>query len=124
MDFTTSRGVLDYLEKTPFVATSATLLLGGVTNYTYRIQLAKEYNGRKTVVLKHAESYAALVQDISLDAERIVRRFVLFWVIKKLIWFVPRTLKPSRLLVSVHLSHKMHWSLYLAFFSTTRIRIP
>lgn len=71
-DLATLEGVLHYLEPTAFAATSATLLAGGYTNFTYRLNLKVPFDGHGTVVLKHAEGFARFSTKFTLDAERLV----------------------------------------------------
>ncbi|GAB1522445.1 hypothetical protein RhiTH_005562 [Rhizoctonia solani] len=56
-DLRTAKGVLAYLNTTPFPATDATLLTGGNSAYTFRATLKTPLaSGDKTIVLKHAET--------------------------------------------------------------------
>ena len=72
IDLTEEGGVVQYLQQTPFAATAADLLVGGSANFTYRLHLVNAFQGQKTLVLKHAEAYAALAKHIELDAARLV----------------------------------------------------
>ncbi len=72
IDLTKAVGVVQYLQRTPFAATTADLLVGGGANFTYRLHLVSAYQGQKTLVLKHAEGYAALAKHIEIDAARLV----------------------------------------------------
>lgn len=72
IDLTGADGVVQYLQQTPFAATAADLLVGGGANFTYRLHLVSAYQGQKTLVLKHAEAYAALFKHIEIDAARLV----------------------------------------------------
>ncbi|KAG7099765.1 hypothetical protein E1B28_001578 [Marasmius oreades] len=49
----------EYLESTPFAAEEIVMLSGGSANYAFRIKLKTSYNGRSTVIVKHAKPYVA-----------------------------------------------------------------
>ncbi|KAH9170134.1 kinase-like domain-containing protein [Lactarius sanguifluus] len=69
-DLTTAEGVLAYLATTPFASASAKLLSGGSTNFIFRLQLDAPYEGRSTLILKHARPYVASNPDFSLPVSR------------------------------------------------------
>ncbi len=73
-DLTTPEGVLAYLATTPFASASAELLSGGTTNFVFRLQLNAPYEGRQTLILKHARPYVARLPDFPLPVSRQVRR--------------------------------------------------
>lgn len=62
------------LSTTPFACSSLTRLSGGTANFVYRgeLQLPLE-DGTKTVIIKHAEEFLALMTDFKLTADRCVR---------------------------------------------------
>ncbi|KAJ7122356.1 kinase-like domain-containing protein [Mycena epipterygia] len=69
-DLTTTAGVQAYLAPTQFASTSVIPLTGGTGNFTYRLQLCTLYEGRATLVLKHARPYVALAVNIPFAVER------------------------------------------------------
>ncbi|KAF8913222.1 kinase-like domain-containing protein [Gymnopilus junonius] len=69
-DLTTESGVRAYLAKTAFASTEIVPLLGGTANYVYRLILEKEYEGRKTLVLKHAKPYVKSWKALAFALER------------------------------------------------------
>lgn len=71
-DLTTPSDVLAYLNHLPsFQATQATPITGGTANFVYRIALSTPYRGlHTTVILKHAESYAASIPSLPLATSR------------------------------------------------------
>ncbi|KAH7914754.1 kinase-like domain-containing protein [Hygrophoropsis aurantiaca] len=64
LDLSTSEGVKEYLKDTVFAPHTVTRLSGGFGNFTYRIQLIAQHEGRATYVLKYAAPYVA----VSLEA--------------------------------------------------------
>ena len=73
LDLSNPQHVLQYLSATPWGATSITPLSGGYTNFAFRIELAKPYQGQERVVLKHSKSYIPMAEEFSLSVERQVR---------------------------------------------------
>lgn len=71
-DLHTASGVLEYLHSTPFRCASVTPLSGGNANFTYRLHLQNPFEGRSTLVLKHAKPYVATAIDQPLGIERQV----------------------------------------------------
>ncbi|KAI0053429.1 hypothetical protein FA95DRAFT_742640 [Auriscalpium vulgare] len=63
-------GVAAYVSNTPFACTRITPLSGGNTNFVYRLHLCTPFEGRNTLVLKHAKSYVQSNVDFSIDVER------------------------------------------------------
>jgi 5-methylthioribose kinase len=57
VDLGTTAGLQNYLSDTPFASEEITVLAGGTANFTYRIKLKAPYDGRSTVVVKHAKPY-------------------------------------------------------------------
>ncbi|VDB84176.1 unnamed protein product [Peniophora sp. CBMAI 1063] len=57
LDLSVASDLLRYLADTPFAAESATSLTGGMGNYVFRIRLRTPYEGRHTLVAKHAKPY-------------------------------------------------------------------
>ena len=62
-----------YLANTPFAGQSVTYLMGGTVNYLYRIHLLVPFEGRQTVILKHAQPVIKDWQDTVWDLRRQVR---------------------------------------------------
>ncbi|KAG7099764.1 hypothetical protein E1B28_001577 [Marasmius oreades] len=61
----------EYLESTPFGAEEIATLSGGNANFAFRIKLRTAYDGRSTMVVKHAKPYVAkLLDKIPFDLER------------------------------------------------------
>ncbi|KAI9507816.1 kinase-like domain-containing protein [Russula earlei] len=69
-DLTTPKGVLAYLAPTPFASSRAESLSGGLANFIFRLHLNTPYEGRPTLVLKHARPYAASSPDFPLPVSR------------------------------------------------------
>lgn len=59
-DLTTESGVKTYLVDTPFASYKITSLSVSSANYTYRLHLSIPYEGRSTLVLKHAQPHVKL----------------------------------------------------------------
>ncbi|KAF8139316.1 kinase-like domain-containing protein [Mycena galopus ATCC 62051] len=55
-DLSTVAGAQAYLAPTQFASTSANLLCGNHSNFTYRLHLLTPYKGRSTLVMKYAKS--------------------------------------------------------------------
>ncbi|GJJ10080.1 hypothetical protein Clacol_004306 [Clathrus columnatus] len=76
LDLTTADGVKVYLLRTRYKATSVILLTGGFANFTYRVKLQTPFFDPSisalvsTIVLKHAEPYAALTRTCPIPVER------------------------------------------------------
>ncbi|KAG9085495.1 hypothetical protein FRC06_003580 [Ceratobasidium sp. 370] len=74
--FTTSEGVLAYLEGTQFAATDVQSLPGGHTAFTYRAKLRTPLpTGETSIVIKHAEGYSAFHRATKFEAERAVYEY-------------------------------------------------
>lgn len=73
LDLSNPQHVVQYLSATPWTAKSIVPLSGGYTNFAFRIELAKPYQGQERVVLKHSKSYIPLVEGFSFSTERQVR---------------------------------------------------
>ena len=71
-DLSDPTSLLSYLASTPFASTSVTSLSGGSANYTFRLHLKDEYEGRKTLVLKHAKPYVKVAKESAIDVVRQV----------------------------------------------------
>ena len=75
-DLTTPQGVAVYLALTPFACTKAEPLSGGLVNFVFRLHLITPYQGRSTLILKHASPYAANIPEFSIPVSRQVRKEV------------------------------------------------
>lgn len=75
LDLATASGIRSHLENTSFASDGVTSLNGGSGNYTYRLHLHAPYNGRQTLVLKHAKPYVAANKEIPFDVKRQVNPF-------------------------------------------------
>lgn len=73
-DLTTTAGVIGYISSTPFDSDSVVPLSGGNANFAFRLYLRTPYEGQKTLVLKHSESYVKVHPDVQIGLERQVRR--------------------------------------------------
>lgn len=72
-DLTKPQDVHDYLlSKTPFASTEVVPLSGGITNYVYRLWLKNPYEGRESLVLKHARPYVKNYLTLAFATERQV----------------------------------------------------
>ncbi|KAG7099763.1 hypothetical protein E1B28_001576 [Marasmius oreades] len=65
----------EYLENTPFAAEEIVMFSDGIVNFAFRIKLKTPYDGRSTMVVKHAKPYMAKLLDqdnnnIPFDLER------------------------------------------------------
>jgi len=69
-DLTLIQDVHDYLSKTPFASTEVTPLSGGTANYVYRLWLEIPYEGRDSLVLKHARPYVKDIPTLAFVVER------------------------------------------------------
>ncbi|KAF8808046.1 hypothetical protein BYT27DRAFT_7099486 [Phlegmacium glaucopus] len=69
-DLTIPQGVHDYLSKTPFASTEAIPLSGGTANYVFRLRLTNAYEGRDSLVLKHARPYVKSYRTLAFALER------------------------------------------------------
>ncbi|KAJ7214036.1 kinase-like domain-containing protein [Mycena pura] len=69
-DLTSASGVQQFLADTQFASTRVAVLAGGTGNFAYRLHLSAPYDGRTTLVLKHAQPYAALSPEIPLAIAR------------------------------------------------------
>ena len=74
IDLTTTQGVVVYLAATPFACAKAEPLSGGRTNFIFRLHLITPYQGRSTLVLKHARPYSAITPEFSIPVSRQVRK--------------------------------------------------
>lgn len=72
-DLSTTAGVQAYLATTQFASSIVTSLTGGSGNFAYRLHLLTPYNGKTTLVLKHARPYVATAASIPFAIERQVR---------------------------------------------------
>ena len=75
-DLGTEEGVRTYLARTPFEIANITPLSGGTANYVFRLHLITPYQGRETLVFKHAKPYVKNIQEIAFDVERQVRNIL------------------------------------------------
>lgn len=60
-------------EKHAFICTDIQTLSGGSGNFVFRLHLKTPYEGRSTLILKHAKAYVALSSWIPFALERQVR---------------------------------------------------
>ena len=74
-DLTIPQDVLLYLAKTPFASIQVIPLSGGTANYVFRLQLKIPYEGRDSLVLKHARPYIKDWVTFAYAVERQVREF-------------------------------------------------
>ena len=74
-DLTIPQDVYGYLSKTPFASTAVNPLSGGTANYVYRLWLKNPYEGRDSLVLKHARPYVKNYSTLAFATERQVRSF-------------------------------------------------
>lgn len=74
IDLTTPQGVVVYLAPTPFACAKAEPLSGGWANFIFRLHLITPYQGRSTLILKHARPYAARIPELSIPVSRQVRK--------------------------------------------------
>ena len=72
-DLTLPQDVHDYLSKTPFASTKVIPLSGGTANYVYRIWLKTPYEGKDSLVLKHARPYVKDHLTLAFATDRQVR---------------------------------------------------
>lgn len=73
MDLTTISGVQGYLaRKTSFTSHTITQLAGGSTNFAYRIHLVAPFDGKSTLVVKHAQPYVKGLPGVAFGLERQV----------------------------------------------------
>ena len=71
-DLSVDSDLLRYLSGTPFASLSATALTGGTGNYVFRIRLQSRYEGRETLVVKHAKPYLPSNKDFKFSTSRQV----------------------------------------------------
>lgn len=64
----------EYLRATPFASSAIHVLTGGGGNFACRLQLVSPYQGRSTVVLKHAKPYIFTMVSYPFSLERQVRK--------------------------------------------------
>jgi hypothetical protein len=69
---TTVSAVAEFLAGTPFASQSITDLTGGTVNYLYRIHLLTPFDGRETVVFKHAQPFWKTSVETPWEVERQV----------------------------------------------------
>ena len=62
-----------YIANTRFAGRSVTYLTGGNINYLYRIHLLVPFEGKQTVILKHAQSVVKNWEGTVWDLKRQVR---------------------------------------------------
>lgn len=73
MDLTTISGVQAYLaRKTTFTSHTVTQLAGARANFVYRIHLIEPFEGKSTLVVKHAQPYLKESPGIAFGVERQV----------------------------------------------------
>jgi len=72
IDLTTPQGVVVYVAPTPFACAKAEPLSGGSANFIFRLHLITPYQGRSTLILKHATPYAARIPEFSIPVSRQV----------------------------------------------------
>ncbi|TFK41989.1 kinase-like domain-containing protein [Crucibulum laeve] len=72
LDLSTQAGIHAYLQGTPFASTIVDILPGGFANYSFRLRLANPYEGRGTLIAKHAKPYLKNWQTVpfALDRQR------------------------------------------------------
>jgi hypothetical protein len=70
MDEAVTDKIRTILADTPWAVSKLERLSGGFANFTFRGFLEKKQGDSKTVIIKHAEPFAALNQTASLDATR------------------------------------------------------
>ncbi|TFY58493.1 hypothetical protein EVG20_g8126 [Dentipellis fragilis] len=84
-DLAKKEDVLRYLSSGPFASTEVVPFSGGFGNYTYRLRLRDEYQGRRTAVLKHGKpclpgatsfAFALYRQNFDQTAMREVRKLL------------------------------------------------
>ena len=71
-DLTTEEGVKEYLKGTRFASRQIVALSGGNVNFVYRAELDKPHSGRRTVVVKHAQSHVKIWSNVPFDTTRQV----------------------------------------------------
>jgi hypothetical protein len=64
--------VLSYVSGGPFASDKVTRLSGGICNFAFRLHLLQPYEGRRTLVLKHAKPYPACSVDFPYSVDRQV----------------------------------------------------
>ncbi|KDR85563.1 hypothetical protein GALMADRAFT_234502 [Galerina marginata CBS 339.88] len=69
-DLATESGLRAYLAKTPFAGADIAPLSGGTANYVYRLRLKERYEGRATLVVKHAKPYVKDWHALAFAIER------------------------------------------------------
>src|SRR5216683_4164169 len=74
IDLTTPEGVLAYLAPTPYASARAEPLSGGTANFIFRLHLITPYQGRPTLILKHARPYVASAPDFRIPVSRQGRK--------------------------------------------------
>ena len=73
LDLSRVEDVQTYLTNTPFASTRIEALSGGNANFVFRLHLATPYEGRSTLVLKHAKAWVKFDKNFALDVQRQVR---------------------------------------------------
>ncbi|KAK7051884.1 APH domain-containing protein [Favolaschia claudopus] len=69
-DLSTPTGVQSYLASTKFASHTVTALTGGTGNFAFRLHLVEPYDGKKTLVAKHARPYVASRVEMAFDLKR------------------------------------------------------
>ena len=72
LDLTTEEGVKEYLKGTRFASRQIVALSGGNVNFVYRAELDEPHSGRRTVVVKHAQSHVKIWSNVPFDTTRQV----------------------------------------------------
>ncbi|GBE77663.1 predicted protein [Sparassis crispa] len=85
LDLATVEGVLVYLLDTPFASDAVTPLTGGFGNYAFRVHLRTPYDGRRTVVLKHAKAYVPGLRTLALSLDRQIYEVAALERVKELL---------------------------------------
>ncbi|KAH9486413.1 4-hydroxytryptamine kinase [Psilocybe cubensis] len=70
LDLSLEADVRVYLAKTPFASTDVQPLSGGTGNYVFRLRLDAPYEGRRTVVLKHAKPFVKDLPELAFELSR------------------------------------------------------
>lgn len=73
-DLATPEGITAHFADSPFACSEVQRLRGpgGGANFSFRLVLHTPYNENKTVVVKHAKAYVAMLQSMPFDLVRQV----------------------------------------------------
>ncbi|KAF9532105.1 kinase-like domain-containing protein [Crepidotus variabilis] len=63
-------GVREYLRNSPYDCTDIEELSGGTANYVFRLKLIQPFEGRETLVLKHAKPFVKDHKDFAFGLDR------------------------------------------------------